>query len=130
MYRLALKSHAGMNCLSILKLLTPDSILSAILYEDSSRLHKTKSDISRYAFLPQSFHPIEITWACSSVVFSSAGDLLDLTAVQILPDTDRIQQRSTVQSFMPERQFQEHRDSLICPALILTGHIKKNIIPV
>jgi len=122
-------AHAGFAGLKVLLLLASDPVCLPVLDKGCARLHKAERDIPGDAFLPQFPYPVKIAWPVPTVVFSTAGDLFDLPAVQIPADVQGPQKRRTVQAFMFEGQFQKKRNPLVCTALVFAGHIKENIIP-
>ncbi len=129
MHCLPLITQSRFHGLNVLKFLALNPVLSAIPDEDSPCLHEAERYIPSSAFLPQRFHPGIITGSCPAVIFSPARDLLNLAAVKILTDADWSEERSTVQSLMPEREFQKQRNPLIRPMLIFACHVQEEIVP-
>ncbi|MCI6262701.1 MAG: hypothetical protein MR610_05525 [Olsenella sp.] len=74
-------------------------------------------------------HPVEVTGPASVVVLASADDTLYLARIKVLAYAHWPYERCTHDALVPERQLQEKRNPLVCPLLVLAGHIEEDVLP-
>ncbi len=127
--RSTLIRHTRSNGLQVLRLLAADPVTLPVFDKDGASLHEAEGDIPRNAFLPQCLDPVKTTWSAATVILTSAGNLLDLSAVQIPADNERTQKRCTVQPLVSERKIQQQGDPFVSTVLVFTGHIQEDIPP-
>jgi len=92
-------------------------------------LNKAERNVRICALLPERLNPLKIAGPGASIILPATLDLLDLSGGQIGPDAYRADKRRAHNALMLERQLQQKWNTLICPALVFAGNIKKDVLP-
>ena len=125
----SLKVHTGFISHPALQLLAGQVVAFTVFDEHSASLDKAECYVGIHTFLPERLDPIEIAGTGTVVVFAAADDLLDLPGGKVLPDAYRPDEGCAHDALVFEGQAEQNGNPLIGTVLVLTGDIKKDVVP-